>query len=199
VFPFILDEKFGKPASSDEINKIKTNLGFEENRKIILIIGGADGLVKADQIIKKMLQKMNQHYIVIVCGKNEELYNKAEKIKKQTSYKFLKVYRLIDFVSDMLNISDVIITKCGASTFMEILLSKKVPVVINYLWEQEKGNMEYLRNNGLGVYETNINKISEVVCRLISDEKYYAEFLTRITNQKLRNGTKEVSEYIYNF
>jgi len=199
VFPFILDEKFGKPASSDEINKIKTNLGFEENRKIILIIGGADGLVKADQIIKKMLQKMNQHYIVIVCGKNEELYNKAEKIKKQTSYKFLKVYRLIDFVSDMLNISDVIITKCGASTFMEILLSQKVPVVTNYLWEQEKGNMEYLRNNGLGVYETNINKISEVVCRLISDEKYYAEFLTRITNQKLRNGTKEVSEYIYNF
>ncbi|NLT50965.1 MAG: glycosyltransferase [Ignavibacteria bacterium] len=199
VFPFILDEKFGKPASSEEINKIKQNLGFEEKRKIILIIGGADGLVKADQIIKKMVQKMNQHYIVIVCGKNEELYNKAEKIKGQTGYQFLKVYKLIDFVPDMLNISDVVITKCGASTFMEILLSKKVPVVTNYLWEQEKGNMEYLRDNGLGIYETNIEKISEVVCRFISDEKYYAEFINRIENQKLRNGTEEVSEYIYNF
>jgi processive 1,2-diacylglycerol beta-glucosyltransferase/1,2-diacylglycerol 3-beta-galactosyltransferase len=37
----------------------------------------------------------------------------------------------------------LLFSKCGASTFMEILLSKKIPIITDYIWEQEKGNVDY--------------------------------------------------------
>lgn len=199
VFPFILDERFGKKVNQEEVQSLKQKYGYKENRKIILIIGGADGLVKADQIVRELLGKISDHYIAIVCGKNEELYKICLRIQKHSNYPYLKIYKLIDFVPDMLNMADVIITKCGASTFMEILLSKKVPVVTNYIWEQEKGNMEYLRDNGLGIYEKRIRKIAEVVNELISDENYYNSFIKKIENKNLENGTEKVAEYVVNF
>jgi len=198
VFPFILDEKFDKPMNEIEISSLKQKMGFDKSRKVVLIIGGADGLVKGEVILKKLLAKIKDHYIVMVCGKNEELYKLAVKIQKSGNYPYLKLFRLIDFVNDMLNISDVVITKCGASTFMEILLTRKVPVVTNYIWEQEKGNMEYLRDNGLGIYEKRLRKISDVVNELITNDQYYSTFVKKIINQDLKNGTAKVADYIYN-
>jgi len=45
----------------------------------------------------------------------------------------------VDFVYDLLNATDILLTKCGASTIMEILMYEKIPVIIDYLWEQELG------------------------------------------------------------
>jgi len=46
---------------------------------------------------------------------------------------------MFDFIYELINISDVVLTKCGASTIMENINLKKVPVVNDYIWEQEQG------------------------------------------------------------
>ena len=92
---------------------------------------------------------------------------------------------------------DVVITKCGASTFMEILISGKVPVINNYLWEQEKGNMEFVRDNHLGIYEKNLQKLPESVFRLTSNASVYGDYSRRILNSRIKNGTPLVSDFIF--
>lgn len=195
-FPFILDEKFSQKMNGETLADIKAKLNFNSNKKIILILGGGDGIPKGEKILRELLYAEISAQIAIVCGKNEILQKGAEKLKKKYEAKNLKVYGYVDFIYELINISDVIITKCGASTIMEILNLKKVPVVNDYIWEQEQGNVDYLIEKRLGIYEPDIKKLPDAVKNLLEDEKLYSVFKKNIENEKIRNGIREVTEYI---
>ncbi|ASB48487.1 MGDG synthase family glycosyltransferase [Alkalitalea saponilacus] len=195
-FPFILDEKFTQPLSPEKTNKIKQELGFDPQRKIILILGGGDGIPKGKRILKSFLQDNPDDYVAIVCGNNKELYNKAEKMKEKHQLHNLKLYAFIDFVHELISIAEIVVTKCGASTFMEILLSGKIPVINNYIWEQEKGNMEFVRDNNLGIYERDIKKLPLKTRSLLRDPMKLEYYKQNIQKASLRNGTPQVSRFI---
>ncbi len=137
--------------------------------------------------------------MVVVCGKNLSLKKHLEELKQEHAVINLHIYGYVDFVYELLSISEVVVTKCGASTIMEILHTCKVPVIIDYIWEQEKGNMEYVVKNHFGIYEKNISKISEMIHKLYSDPDYYQSFAANIKNAHLSSGTAPVSEYIVQF
>jgi len=108
----------------------------------------------------------------------------------------LKIYGYVDFIYELINIADIVITKCGASTIMEILNLKKVPVVNDYIWEQEKGNVEYLISNQLGIYEPQIKNLPKAVRNLLEDVKLYSSYKENISKEKIQNGVAEVATYI---
>ena len=195
VFPFILDEKFAVKPNQEILNEFKNKYGFKSN-KILLILGGGDGIPKGKRLLETILNKENNFEAAIICGKNKKLYNQALKIKEQNGFNHFKVFGYVDFVYELINISDVVITKCGASTFMEIIISEKIPVVNSYIWEQEKGNVDYIVDNNLGVYETNIKKLNEIVNNLFADADYLNYFRNNIKSLRLEIGTKKVGDFI---
>src|SRR5664280_2607508 len=129
VFPFVLDSKFSQKVSDFKKIRIRKKLGFEIDSRIILIMGGGEGMPKGKKILKRIIARNMDAEIAIVCGKNQKLYDKAMKLKSKYAIDNLKVYGFIDFVHSLVSISDVVITKCGASTSMEILIMGKVPVL----------------------------------------------------------------------
>jgi UDP-N-acetylglucosamine:LPS N-acetylglucosamine transferase len=118
----------------------------------------------------------------------------AEKIKYDIDN--LKVYGFIDFVHSLVCISDIVITKCGASTSMEILMMGKVPVINNYIWEQEKGNMEFVCQSKMGILEKNTRFLPDVLHRLLTDNEFYNSIRNNIKNAAISNGVGQVSDYI---
>jgi processive 1,2-diacylglycerol beta-glucosyltransferase/1,2-diacylglycerol 3-beta-galactosyltransferase len=194
VFPFIIDGKFASPLPPERIAVERTRFGLDASKKTILIIGGGDGIPHGKRILQHLLMAEIPARISIVCGKNKELYAEAMELQKQ--YPQLLVFGFVDFVYELLNVSDIVITKCGASTIMEILMMQKVPVIIDYLWEQELGNMEFVRNNQLGIFERNISKLPGIVRELCTDPLRYELFRKNIERIGLKNGTKEVGEYL---
>jgi UDP-N-acetylglucosamine:LPS N-acetylglucosamine transferase len=199
VFPFVLDSKFSQKVSDIKKLRIRRALGFELDSKIILIIGGGEGMPKGKKILKKIIARNMDAEIAIVCGKNMKLYTKAIKLKNKYGIKNLKVYGFIDFVHSLISISDIVITKCGASTSMEVLIMGKVPVINNYIWEQEKGNMEFVCSRKLGIMEKNISFLPDILHRLLNDNEFYNSISTNIKNASIRNGVGQVSDYILNF
>jgi len=199
VFPFILDSKFSQNVSDFDKLKIRMNLGFEFNSKIILIIGGGEGMPRGKKILKNIIAKNMEAEIAIVCGKNLKLYTQAMKLKTRYGLNNLKVYGFVDFVYSLISISDVVITKCGASTFMEILMMGKVPVINNYIWEQEKGNMEFVCERKMGILEKSTKRLPDVLHRLITDNDFYNMLTNNIKNGTFSNGVGPVSDYILNF
>jgi len=197
VFPFILDEKFSVHPDIKQIESLKEKYGYGK-KNVLLILGGGDGIPKGKKILEAVLNNNNNYETAIICGKNKKLYNQAKNIQKQIGIEKIKVYGYIDFVYDLINISDVVITKCGASTFMEIIISGKTPIVNSYIWEQEKGNVEFIVDNGLGVYETNIRKLSETVNRLFNEPEYLQQFKQNNQSMRLEIGTQKVAEFIKN-
>jgi processive 1,2-diacylglycerol beta-glucosyltransferase/1,2-diacylglycerol 3-beta-galactosyltransferase len=195
-FPFILDSKFSNSLSGEEILSLKMSFGYNPDKKMVLILGGGDGIPKGENILEKILKSNLDADIGIVCGKNEALLNAAEKLKGKYQAHNLKIYGYVDFIYELINISEVVITKCGASTIMEILNLKKVPVVNNYIWEQELGNVDYLIKNKLGIYEPQIKNLPKAVKNLLEDEKLYSTYQQNISNEKLENGVSKVASYI---
>lgn len=194
VFPFIIDEKFSSPLPPEQIQTIKKQFGFSLEKKVILVIGGGDGIPHGKFILQQLLFASLDVEIAIVCGKNKQLYNDATDLQRR--YPALKVFAFVDFVYELLNASDIVITKCGASTIMEILMMKKIPIINDYLWEQELGNMEFVRDNKLGIFERNIQKLPAIIRELISGETMYAMFRQNIEMMNLRNGTRDVAEFL---
>lgn len=199
VFPFVLDSQFSKKVTPQRQRRIRKKLGFEPESRIIMIMGGGDGMPHGKKILKKILKRNVGAEIAIVCGKNEKLFNKAMELKTKYDFQNLKVYGFIDFVYSLVSISDVVITKCGASTFMEILMMGKIPVINNYIWEQEKGNMEYVCKSNMGILEKDTSMIPDVLQRLLTDNEYYNSISNNIRNASITNGVGQVSNYILKF
>jgi UDP-N-acetylglucosamine:LPS N-acetylglucosamine transferase len=199
VFPFVIDRRFSQKVNEHKVKCIRKKLGFEPDSKVILIMGGGDGMPHGKKILKKITDRNIGAEIAIVCGKNEKQFAKAMKLKNKYDLKNLKVYGYIDFVHALVSISDVVITKCGASTFMEILMMGKVPVINNYIWEQEKGNMEYICQGNMGILERNTGLLPGILQKLLTDNDFYNSISHNIKNASIRNGVGPVSDYILKF
>jgi len=196
VFPFILDEKFSSKISAEKIPDIKHKFSIPGGKKIILILGGGDGIPHGKRILKEMLKAELNAVVIVVCGRNKKLRRTAEKLKSKYNNNSLVIYGFVDFVYELLNISDIVVTKCGASTMMEILMMDKVAVANDYIWEQEKGNIEFLIKNNYGLYEPDIATMVNTLKHLIEDEQYYNKFKNNVTRANLKNGLTSVAEYL---
>ena len=146
VFPFILDEKFTQSPSQILLKTLRENLGFDPGRRLILILGGGDGMPGGIKILKNLLRNNPAAEIAIVCGNNHLLYKRAWDMKVKLRAERLKIFGYIDFVYEMIHMSDVVVTKCGASTkysFDEIMSSNKL--LVDYLLNNK--DIIYLKGN----------------------------------------------------
>lgn len=199
VFPFVLDRKFSHKVNESTELRIRQRLGFKKESRIILIMGGGDGMPHGKRIIKSILTSNIDAEIAVVCGRNKKMFDHVTELQKKQNLVNIKVFGFIDFVHSLINISDVVITKCGASTFMEILLLGKVPLINNYIWEQEKGNMEFICKGNMGIMEKNTKRIPAVIQNLFSDTDFYNSLSGNIKKASLSNGVGPVSDYILKF
>jgi processive 1,2-diacylglycerol beta-glucosyltransferase/1,2-diacylglycerol 3-beta-galactosyltransferase len=198
VFPFILDEKYSSAIPAEQLPGLKKNYGFDPDKKTVLIFGGGDGIPKGEKILEIILKSGIDINIGIVSGKNDSLVVKSNDLKSKYKRLNLQVFGYVDFVYELLNISDFIITKAGASAMMEILHLKKIPIVIDYIWGQEKGNMEFIRDNNMGIYEKDINKLPSILNDLITSKEKHNFYIDNITKENLIIGTEQVSRFILN-
>lgn len=194
VFPFPINKKFSVAAPFERLKEVRDKIGIDENKKTILVIGGGEGMAKGDIIAKKLAEAISDIQIIVVCARNKRLFNKVCKLTKV--YNNIFPLGFVDYVHELVNLSSAVVTKCGASTFMEVLLTKKLILINNYIWGQEKGNVEFVVDNNLGIYEENIDKLVAVVKKILKDEKYYDSFINNIKKMNLENGTDKVADHI---
>ena len=199
VFPFAINDKFTKEMSKKDIIEFKKGLDIKTNKPMILVMGGADGIPKGKKIVKQLIRHNIDAEITVVCGRNKKLFNKILDLKKKFKFDNLKVFEFVDYVYELMNASDIVISKSGASTFMEILLTKKIPVISSYLWEQEKGNVDFIVNNNLGVYETSPKKIAKFCAELLNNKLIYEKFRDNISKKGIENGTDKIAKFIIDY
>ncbi len=194
LFPFPVSERFSQPMSEQERQEARSRFGFSQEKKVVLILGGSDGIPRGAKIVKTLMRAQLDMEIAIVCGQNKSLAAQAERLKHEYAAQGLHIFGFTPLVYDLINIADLVITKCGASTSMEILLMGKIPIVTDYLWEQEKGNVEFIRDAQLGIYEPSLAELPSLVARLVNEDR--SAFLSRIRQTGLTNGTPEIARWL---
>lgn len=123
--------------------------------KTILFFGGGSNGSEAYLKYLKNLAKINLDYqILFVCGKSENLKNKAEALAR--NYKNIKVFGFINNVYELLEVSDIVITKPGGATVTECLEMQKFMLLIPGIGGQEEYNARFVKKNNYGIYKKNI-------------------------------------------
>ncbi len=73
---------------------------------MVLIFGGGDGIPKGGKILENLLKSGISINIGIVSGKDDALFRKAVKLKERYNPPDLQVFGYVDFIYELLNISD---------------------------------------------------------------------------------------------
>ena len=147
VVPFIMNEKFRSEISPEEIKNLKIKHGFNPNKKIVLLVGGGEGLPGATEILNECILKRNNFSIAIICGRDITKYHAFSILSKTYPRLDFHVYGFVDFLDELVKISDCAVIKAGPATMLEVLSSKK-PVITA---SDSGGSLEFVKDkeNGL--------------------------------------------------
>ncbi|MDD4780142.1 MAG: glycosyltransferase [Tissierellia bacterium] len=133
----------GIPVKKEFINK-DINFSVHDKNTILIVLSGIDN------ISKDLLYKLNNYKdykIKIVTGRNEKLYKKLS----DTKYSNIEIYGYVNNLNQMMDESVFIVTKPGGVTIFESI-NKELPlIVINSNIGQEKGNIEFVKQNKIGI------------------------------------------------
>jgi len=203
-FPCFVNEKYSKKLSSKDCLEVKKRLGFSKDKKLLLVLGGGEGIKNGQILLEKIVTYVFKNSldidIAIVCGRNVTLKRYCDTLAlKYSNSVHIHVYGFVDFIYELLNVCDIIVTKGGPATVIEILLLDKIPILNSYVWGQEKGNVEFVIKHDVGYYQPDVSKIPLLISKLLSNNNIVKKLHQNIKNLKLQNGTKQTSEFIYNY
>ncbi|MBW2984675.1 hypothetical protein KY361_06145 [Candidatus Woesearchaeota archaeon] len=119
--------------------KIKKRLGLG-NKPTILVMGGGLGIGSMERAVK-LLDSMDDIQLIVVCGKNNKLKDKLLKSKFNNK---LIVKGYVTNMDELMDVSDIAVTKAGGLTVSECLAKNLPMVVVNPIPGQEQRNTDYL-------------------------------------------------------
>jgi processive 1,2-diacylglycerol beta-glucosyltransferase len=162
----------GIPVSTNFLKKrdkseILTELGLEE-KLTVLLMGGSLGFGEVEDVFQALLHCEKDLQIIAVTGQNLKLKKQLENYSIVTG-KNVKILSYTEKVSDIMDISDLIITKPGGMTITESIIKELPIVIMSPIPGQEEKNAQFLLSNGAAVRITQNDDVASVLKQIIDD------------------------------
>lgn len=172
---------------------------FPEGKKVLMVIGGSQGSVIINNVIRGNIKDLLETYNVIhVCGKG----NIDSKLTN------LKGYKQFEYVDEelphLMNYADFFVSRAGANTIFELLYLNKPNILIPLSKKVSRGdqilNAESFKNQGFSsVIEEesfNYNELLKNLNELMQKESYY---ISNMKKSSMSNGVENVIKIIKQF
>ena len=160
-----VDLKFS--AAKDKKSIIK-KLNLENKELYILIMGGGFGVGPYEYLLKKLADFKDKLSLIFVCGYNLELLGRLKVCAKELEFE-VNLLGYADNVDELMQVSDLIITKAGGITLTESLVSGLPAVVIKPIPGQEEGNAAYLASKGAVIAKKTPQAIVEFISQVLKN------------------------------
>jgi processive 1,2-diacylglycerol beta-glucosyltransferase len=139
------------------------SLDLNPNEPVVLVSGGGEGLGKIEAIVNQLLDLQIQ--IVVLCGRNERLKARLEKIKNASR---IRVSGWTERVHDLMQAADVLVSKLGL-TFYEAMACGLPIVALEPPPGAERVQYNLLENCGVGRAVKTVEEMSQTVGELLND------------------------------
>lgn len=199
AFPFIYSSSFERPYTPDEVTEARRRIGVPDGKKVILIAGGGEGLKNAAKIVSCFVRRKSDEVMIVVCGRNKVLRRVLELIIARYRAKNVILFGFVDFMRDLINVSDCVITKGGPSTILEVLAVGKPLIFSTYIRGQERGNVFFTVYNGAGWYIKKPSAILDKAHEILGDDESRERVKRNIGRLGIRNGLEDVMTFIHEF
>lgn len=136
--------------------------GFTASEKVVVLMGGGEGLLPMEELIGKICQQETQNLkILAIAGKNEALV-------KQMQIRFgkdarVELYGFREDIPKLMAAADIIVTKAGAVTAAEVLASGLSYIIYKPLPGQEMGNAKFLVKEHAAMLATTVEEVIKYI------------------------------------
>ena len=172
VVPFVMNPKYLEPFGREDIIVLRKKRGFDPDKKVVLLVGGGDGLPGAVDIVNKCVLRRAKFAIAVVCGKDMGKYAYLESLSRLYPRLDLHVYGFVDYLDELIKLSDCVVMKAGPATLIEALSCRKPIIISRYIHNQELGNMRFAVQNKVGWFIQKPAKIYDKIEELLSDQGF---------------------------
>lgn len=169
--------------------------GLSSNKKVLLIMAGAHGVLKNVKELCEALLLDSEVQIVVVCGKNAAL-KQSLSVLEQAHPDQLKALGYVEQIDELFRVTDCMITKPGGITLTEataigvpVILYKPVP-------GQEKENALFFEDYGAAIVINRHEDILESVTNLLQDEEKLETMKQNMKKLHLKQSSQTILEDI---
>jgi len=176
---------------------------LEDDRKTVLMVAGSYGVSKEIKKISEKLMKEDRLSILIVCGRNLQLYEQLK--KKYQHERFIRVFGYVTNLAELLELATCVITKPGGIILSEAV-AKNVPIVLPCTTPgQETENAQFFQQQNAAILHENTNKLVTDTLNLINDEVKLGQMKCALKNILVPNAAETImndvlskkSSYVY--
>lgn len=143
-------------------------LGWDADLPTILMVGGGEGMGPLFKTARAINDANLKCQLVIIAGRNKLLKDKLD------TSEWNQPTHIYPFVTDMPTLmagADILVTKAGPATISEACIAG-LPLILNdAIPGQETGNVDYVVENGAGVFAPSVREVVDAVTDWLAEGK----------------------------
>ncbi len=192
---------FGHPVHpkfedvSETKAEIRKGLGLPSDRPIALLMAGGEGGGKLLPTTLALAKSRLPFHLVVVTGRNAALKAKLEELAPQLPTP-MTVLGFRNDVPELMRASDLLVTKAGPGAIAEASIAEVPVVVYDFVPGQERGNLDYVRTNGIGVVALTAAEVVASVTRIVHNQERLVAMRARQTSIAPRGSSRRIAELI---
>ena len=190
-----ISRRFMENFNKEEIFK---EFDLQPNKKTILFFGGGElgiGKQKTVDILDLLASSNYDIQVIAIAGKNEKMKKAFDDIvSKYQKQDTIKVLAFTNKVPELMQISDLVITKPGGLTTSESLACKLPLVLINPIPGQEEENAEFLEKSGAAVWIKKNSNPEDIFKFIFENESILVKMKENTSNIARPNSTKDICD-----
>ncbi len=173
---------YGIPTREEFMRKRSRQFSSDKPFRL-LIMGGSMGLQSMKSAVDNLLTVNKKLQLVVVCGKNAVLAEQlASEHKAEIANGKLEVHGFVDNIHELMDQSDLIISKPGGLTTTEAI-HKCIPMIIPFaIPGQEEENTNFMVENEMAIEVQDIDKLQHHIESLIDDVAQYEKMVDNMLN-----------------
>lgn len=152
---------------------LRMQMGIDPKAFTVLLMGGGMGLGPLDQTITQFRRDLPQSQLVVVTGKNRELYDRLQ--ARFHGDKKVYLFGYVDGMRDWMGASDLIVTKPGGMTSSEALATGLPILICQPIPGQEERNSRFLMRERVALRQDRPQAIPRHIHPLLQDPERWRQ------------------------
>ncbi|MHB8147599.1 MAG: MGDG synthase family glycosyltransferase [Vulcanimicrobiaceae bacterium] len=141
-------------------SELRAHLGLPQDRMVVMLMAGGEGGGKLLPTTLALARARLPVELLVVCGRNDPLKQRLLELAPSLPTP-VHVLGFTDKIPEYFRAVDLLVTKAGPGSLAEANAAQLPVIVYDYVPGQERGNVDFVRNNGLGAVA--IHGAAEVV------------------------------------
>ena len=175
--------------------ELRKQLGLPADKTIALLMAGGEGGGKLLPTTMALAKSRLPLHLIVVTGRNAALRAKLDELAPSLPTP-MTILGYSNEVPALMRAADLLVTKAGPGTLAEASIAEVPVVVYDFVPGQERGNLDYVRTNGIGVVALTTADVVRSVKRIVSNLERLTAMRERQGNVAPRGSSRKIAELI---